>query len=380
MSLLDLLGGELREPAECIIRVGTGSEEVAELYPFLSELTVDVNREQAAVASMRFESRRDENGVWAVQDAGLLAPWEPIVIEAAFGSYSEEILRGFIREVRADYPEEPGSAAVQVECQDESLALDRDHVRTVWGADAPTDDGTILNMILARHGLAPHPDNGSGLSSLVVNQDTTDVRFLIDRAQANGYELSFVGGEVYFGPLRFDAEPQPTIRIYAGQETHCFRFNVVADGHQPDSVTFNVASETGAESVEETVPPDLPLLGTESADSASAGLGDFAWRMARQGCASADELRARAQRAANEQSLKVKAEGELDGSLYGHVLRVGEPVGVDGIGDWLQGIYYVDRVQHRFSETGYRQTFTLLRNAYGDNLDSASSLLSAVLG
>jgi hypothetical protein len=102
--------------------------------------------------------------------------------------------------------------------------------------------------------------------------------------------------------------------------------------------------------------------------------------MERQGSPSADELRARAQRLANEQSLRVKAEGELDGSLYGHVLRVGEPVGVDGVGDWLQGVYYVDKVKHHFSLDGYRQSFTLLRNAYGDNLESASNPLAAVLG
>ena len=380
MGLLDLLGGELREPAECIVRVGSGGEEIGDLYPFLVELTVDANREQAAVASLRFDSRRDENGVWTVQDAGILAPWEPIVIEAAFGSHSEEIMRGYIREVQADYPEEAGSASVQVECQDESLALDRTHVRTVWGAEAPTDDGTILGAILAQHGLAPHPDNGSGLSGLVLNQDTTDIRFLRSRAQANGYELAFVAGQVYFGPLRFDAEAQPTILVYAGQDTHCFNFKVVADGHKPDGVVFNVASETGAESVEETVASDLEPLGTQPADSASAGLGDFAWRMERQGSPSAEELRARAQRLANEQSLKVRAEGELDGSLYGHVLRVGEPVGVDGVGDWLQGIYYVDKVKHTFSLDGYRQSFTLLRNAYGDNLESAGSPLAAVLG
>lgn len=380
MGLLDLLGGELREPAECLVRVGTGGEEIAELYPFLAEVTVDVNREQAAVATLKFDSRRDENGVWAVQDAGILAPWEPIVIEAAFGSHTEEVMRGFIREVQADYPEEAGAASVQVECQDASLGLDRVHVRTVWGADAPTDDATILNTILAQHGLAPHPDNGGGLTGLVLNQDTTDIRFLRSRAQANGYELAFVAGEVYFGPLRFDAEAQTTILVYAGQDTHCFSFKVVTDGHMPDSVIFNVASESGAESVEETVAPDLPSLGNQPADSASAGLGEFAWRMERQGGASAEELRARALRLANEQSLKVKAEGELDGSRYGHVLRVGEPVGVDGIGDWLQGIYYVDKVKHRFSLDGYRQSFTLLRNAHGDNLESAGSPLAAVLG
>ena len=381
MGVLDLLSGEFREPAECIVRIGTAEDEMADLYPFLVELTVDVNRSEAAVATLRFDSRRDENGLWTVQDAGLLAPWEPIMIDAAFGSHREEVLRGYVREARADYPEQRGSASVQVDCQDLSLALDRRHVRTTWGAETPTTDSTIVNTILTRHGLTPHPASGTGLSDLELNQDSTDIRFLRDRASANGYELIFQTEEgVYFGLPRLEAEPQNTILVYAGPDTNCLRFAVRSDGHQPDAVAFDSASSSGAESQEEVIQPNLPILGTEPADSSSSGLDEFTWRMERQGSSRPEELRARAQRQANEQSLRVRAEGELDGSLYGHVLRAGEPVGVDGIGDWYQGIYYVDSVRHRFSASGYRQQFTLLRNAYGDNLTGSGGLLSAVLG
>jgi hypothetical protein len=53
---------------------------------------------------------------------------------------------------------------------------------------------------------------------------------------------------------------------------------------------------------------------------------------------------------------------------------------VDGIGRRYGGIYYVDTVNHRFDIDGYRQTFTLLRKAYGDNLESSDGgVLSAVL-
>jgi hypothetical protein len=83
----------------------------------------------------------------------------------------------------------------------------------------------------------------------------------------------------------------------------------------------------------------------------------------------------------NELSLKVKAEGEMDGSLYGHVLRVGEPVGVDGVGERHNGAYFVGAVRHRFNAEGYRQSFTLYRNAYGDNLGAGVvGVLNSVLG
>jgi len=374
---LSLLGTELKEPAECVIEVG--GEEVAQLYPYLTELTVDARRDRATVATLHFESRRDEAGEWSVQDAGILSPWATIKIEAAFGTTTEEVMRGYIREVSADYPQEPGGAAVTVQCQDDSILLDREHMRTVWGGDSPTDDSTIVRTIVSRHGLALDPESGPGLSALTLNQDGTDITFLRSRAEANGYELLFREGKVYFGPLRLEAEAQETILVYAGRDTHCFRFSARSDGHQPDKVAYDVAATTGAERVEEVVAPDLPLLGTTAADSASAGLGDFVWRLRREGAASEEELRARAQGKANQLALKVKAEGELDGSLYGHVLRVGEPVGVDGVGTWLGGTYYVDTVTHRFTLEGYRQTFTLLRNAYGDNLSGGAGVLAGVL-
>ena len=49
MALLGgLPGGPEREPAECIVRVGRGETEIAELYPFLTELTVRTSRTAAA--------------------------------------------------------------------------------------------------------------------------------------------------------------------------------------------------------------------------------------------------------------------------------------------------------------------------------------------
>jgi hypothetical protein len=70
----------------------------------------------------------------------------------------------------------------------------------------------------------------------------------------------------------------------------------------------------------------------------------------------------------------------VDVQVVGLVLRSGLPVGVDGLGDWMSGVYYVDSVSHAFSPQGYRQRFRLLRNAYGDNLASAGGIGAALAG
>lgn len=367
--VLDLFSGAQREPAGCVIKVGVAQLEITDLYPFLTGVDIECSRTDAWTATLTFESRRDEQGKWAVQDSGFLAPWEPILIEASFGSRSEEIFRGYIREVSASYPEEAGAATVTVECQDPSISLDRTHMRQNWGeAEAPTTDGLIFQQIVARNALVPNPESGQGLSGLHLFQDATDVTFLRDRAEANGYELIFAGGMVYFGPMRLSGEPQPTILVYAGRDTNCLRFDVRADGHQPEKVAYEVAATQGTGTQERTVEPDIPLLGTEPASGGGPGLPEYVWRLRRQGTTDEAELTARAQAKANELSMRVKGDGELDGTLYGHVLRVGELVPVDGVGDRLNGLYYVDTVSHHFSTEGYRQSFRVLRNAYGDNV------------
>lgn len=375
--LIDLLSSRRREPAECIITVA--GREIMDLYPFLVEVTVQASRSSAATANLRFETRRDEQGRWTVQDAGVFYNWATMKVEAAFGTYREEVFRGFIRECTADYPRSAGDATFTVACQDESLALDREHRRRVWGADVPTTDQVIVASIASDHGLAPDPGSAPGQTGLVLNQDTTDIAFLRERAEANGYELIFSAGLVYFGPLRVGDPPQETILVYAGPDTHCSRFSVRSDGHRPESVMVQLAATDGDGINEQTIRPDLPLMGTEDAGSGGTGLRDFTWRMTSYGGASESEMRARAQRLANENSLQVRADGKLDGTCYGHVLKVGLPVAVDGVGDRLSGIYYVDQVNHRFSSDGYTQGFTLLRNAYGDNVPGASGLLAGIL-
>lgn len=375
--LLDILGGKTREPAECIISVS--GREVGEFYPFLLEITAECSRSAATEARLRFETRRNEQGRWTIQDAGVFVPWAPVKIEAAFGSRREEIMRGYIREVAADYPQTPGDASVTVTCQDESIALDREHKRRNWGGDVPASDQAILAAVAGEHGLAPDPGSDRGQSGLVLNQDATDIVFLQQRAAANGYELIFREGRIYFGPMRVGVPPQETIMVYAGPDTHCFRFTARADGHRPDRVILQLASASGASVEERTVGPDLQLMGRESADSSGSGLPEFAWRMSRQGGRNEAELLPVAQRLANENAMKVRADGELDGTLYGHVLLPGLPVAVDGVGEWLSGIYYVDQVSHRFSVEGYRQGFTLLRNAYGDNVPAGGSVLAGVM-
>lgn len=390
---IDLPPTASREPAECIVEVE--GMRIDGLYPMLQEVSVETRRNAPDMATLVFGSRRDEQGRWLVQDARdmtgeyLLREWNRILIKAAFGHREEEVLRGFIRQVRAEYPQDAGAARVTVECQDESLQMDREHRRQVWGSSAlPTSDRAILYEIVGRYApLMPDPMSGPGQVGLVgIGQDGTDIRFLQARAEENGYELYFRRGAVYFGPMRTHLPtPQAAIMMYAGRSSSGISFTVSSDAHQPDAVAVDVPGDAGEGGRQVMVRPDLPLMGTVHAGSAQRGLPPFVWRLSGQAGAERDAHRVEslARQRANEADLhRVQAEGELDGAVYGHVLLPGLPVAVDGVGTRLSGIYYVDSVTHVFNAQGYRQRFRLLRNAFGDTLDNlpAPGPLAAVMG
>ncbi len=379
--LLDLLGEKQRAPAGCMVLVdGT---EIADLYPALVEVSVETGRGEAWAATLTLETRRDEFGNWLVQDASELRKWAPIDIFATFGEYREIVFRGYIREINTELPEDAGNATVKVECQDQSLRLDRSHNRTSWGSEqAPTSDGVILAALLANYGLRAAADSAQGQSGITaLPQDDTDIKFLKKRAEFNGYELIFYPDEVYFGPFRYQGTPQETLMVYAGPGSNCLRLNVKEDGHQPDAVAIDVPAEQGEQARQEIVYPDLQPMGTEPANSRAAGLEPFTWKLSGESGANLERLRAKAQAKANDIDMhRVQGEGELDGTLYGHVLQAGLPVPVDGLGPRLNGAYYVDTVNHLFNANGYTQKFKLLRNAYGDNLDSLLPAPPALAG
>jgi phage protein D len=369
-----------RQPVECVVKVD--DVEITEFYPFLREVQVSMSRRAATTATLAFDSVRLENGSWKVQDAGLFMPWRRIRIDAVFGLQSEEVMRGFIKEVRCEYPEDKSAAKVTLSAQDESLALDRQQVTNpISTQDAPKSDKEIVEQIAAAHGL--ETDVETGLTNAALNFDGTEVRLLQSRAEANGHEFYVRAGKLCFHAPRLDqnAVDEP-IRVYAGADTNCLRFSSSFDGHKPDIVTVMRASETDPQNPDqEDFKPNLRQLGTTPASSEESGLPSFASKIPAPTGGTPEEAHARAQAKANENAWKISAEGELDGALYGHVLLTHTLVVVDGAGETYGGTYYVDEVQHRFSTDGYRQGFKLLRNATGEEgMPGAASALAPVLG
>ncbi|MFV8753960.1 phage late control D family protein [Nannocystaceae bacterium ST9] len=360
MSLVLLANDGLREPAECVVKIG--GMEIGDLYPHLGEVVVEASRKGAAVCRLSFESYRDQLGRWVVSDDSRVRPWAELAVFAVFGSRREPVFEGFIKKVDVKVGE--STAKVEVSGQDCSLLLDREHVRKPWStAERPLSDQQIVQQIASAFQLTADVP-AKGLNNQTLTQDGSAAAFIGQRAEANGYEFHVRGKQLYFGPPRLDGQPQPTILVHAGPRTNCMGFDVTFDGHRPDAVRI-LRSDANSNITKTVIEPDLRLLGSVAADSRGQGLGQFVWDIQPSGGSEA-ELQAAAKAKANDNAWKLRAEGELDGSFYGHVLLTHETVRVDGIGPTYGGVWYVDAVRHAFSASGYRQRFVLIRNATGE--------------
>ncbi len=387
MSLLGaILDQGFRSAASCLIEVGPDQSEIGVLAPLVTLVEINASRDEAATGAIVIEDRRLEDGQWMAADSGLFQRWAEIRVSADFQTHIEEIFRGLITQITPNYPNDGGQTTLEIQVQDESAVLDREQMRTVWGEEAPMSDLAILTALVEPVGLAADPESAEGGSSRALTQDATPIQFLRERATANGYELIFSEGQVYFGPKRLAGEAQAPLMIYAGRATNCLSFALNDESQHPDQVRFDHApQEEGAETVTETVSADEEPLGDTRADAEGADLGaPSTWRVSGEGDETEEEARARAQALVNEHAFRIRATGELDGALYGHVLKVGHTVTVDGAGGRYGGVYYVDKNNHRFTPEGYRQTFELIRNATGDGsggggpLGAASSALSGL--
>ena len=377
--VLGLLNRPYVHPAECIIKVN--QIPIIDLYPLVTEVTVEATRDRFSEATITFASPVDETGRWQVADDPRLETWADITIEADFQEGREQILRGVILDVTPAYPANAGETTVTLTARDNSARLDREVSQKVWGIEpVGTADALILLEMAASAGLIVDPTSGPGQIGVVAAQNSSDVAFLMQRALMNGYELIFSSNTIYFGPMRVDLAPQPTIMVYAGQRTNCRSFSAPTEADRRRSIAYAKRDANGDPGGLATVTSDLPQMGLTPGQGRGLALRDHVGFLDRETVPDDMQSEGLAQGLANLGDMNIRAEGELDGSLYGHVLRVGEPVEVDGTGERYSGTYYVDTVTHRFDMSGYSQHFSLMRNALGRLPGGAlGGALSAVL-
>jgi hypothetical protein len=354
------------QPVSCGIFVN--GREMMHLYEQVQEVRVEAKRGQATTCTITLDSQRLESGQWNVQDLNSdLRPMADLRIEARFGtSPPQSVMQGLISEVNLDFPSDMSAAKVTVVGQDYSLLLDRVRLSALFPTELKESgtDADLVSLLLSGTGLQAKAEQGQKLQAFPLKD--TAIKILMERAKANGFELYMRDRVLHFHASDLGGTPQDPILVYAGQHTNCLTFSLKHDGHRPQKVTVHYAERTGTEAKEFPATPNYRSLGAEPALHAPMNQPSSSWWLEGASCESESALQAKAQAAANESALgAIVAEGELDGALYGKVLRSMETVTVEGIGSAYASTFYVADVAHTFSAGGYRQRFRLLTHQLG---------------
>ncbi len=193
----------------------------------------------------------------------------------------------------------------------------------------------------------------------------TDLAYIRQLADEVGYVFYIKPGPepglnvAYWGPEIRIGAPQPALTMDMGADTNVESINV---SYQPEERELPVAFIHNA-LTKAPIPipvPDIaplrPPLGVVPPIPKNIRIVDGVAKL------SPLQAAARALARSSETSDSVTVDGSLDVARYGHVLKARELVGVRGVGEAFDGLYYVKSVTHRIGRGSLNTSFALARD------------------
>jgi phage protein D len=331
----------------------------------LLSLEVELDTELASMFRLRLAIRQQRDGTWTYLDDEQFRPWMPMRITGGFDTGTEELLSGYITQVKPDFPGNSGQCSLEIWGLDGSLLMDREEKLRAWPNHK---DSVIAAQIFAEYGFASFVDDteivhDEAISTII--QRETDMQFLKRLALRNGYECYVEGTNGFFQSPRLAGESQPVLAVHFGRETNVNRFSLDVNALTPTNVTMFQVDRTNKETLEATVnaSQQKALGAVRAAGVLPTGKSPGQTYVSMNTATGRVEMITLCQELFHQAEWFVTAEGEIDGKRYDHVLKPRETVTIKGVGETYSGVYYVTHVTHTFTPKGYTQFFRAKRNA-----------------
>ena len=331
-----------------------------------SEIRVDQGIGMATEAQIDLPIGTDSAGWWPGIEERYAQAFtrmriEVKVADAAFLPLIDGLIVGNRFEMKAD----PDHSKMTLIVQDDSVQLNRDEKVALFEDMAPQD---IVARLFADAGFTaevdPVPDPGASLQRVVV-QRGSNMQLLLELARRYGMFTYVRPGDTpgasvgMFKRQQFAAADLPEI-LLVGNQRNVSSFSAEFDALRPtkaqagsialaDKRVLSSASHAadvtalGEATTHDITQPAITLLtGTREEQT---------------------DLDAATAATVNLSSWAYAAHGELDAEHYAGVLQPYRLVRVRGIGGYLSGDYLIGHVMHVLTDDGYRQRFSLHRNA-----------------
>lgn len=330
-----------------------------------ADVRVDRAIGMAAQAELHMSVGVDASGVWSGIDEDYTQPFTRVRVEVKLDADFVALIDGPIVGQRFDLSAGPNESRLVLVVQDDSVLLNQDEAVELY--EEMTADA-IASQLFAEAGLTSRTDSvnepAGGLEHYLVRRGTA-MQFLKQLARRHGMFLyvepdSTPGASIgYFVRPDLSGGEYPEL-LMMGANRNINRFSARFDGLRPlkaraDSVEISDKQDLSSE-VERS---DIDALGDQPAhDIVPAGIT----LMARTREAQAD-LDSATVAAVNHSSWAYSASAEVISASYAGVLLPYRVVSVAGAGASLSGDWLISRVTHSINDSGYRQAFTLQRNA-----------------
>lgn len=327
---------------------------------------VDQGIGMATEAQLDVPLGTDDGGTWQTLEDAFAQPFARIRVEVKVGEGNfVALIDGPIVAQRFQLDATPESSQMTLVVHDDSVLLNRDEAVAVFEDLSPSD---IAEQLFGDAGLEPRVETvaaaGSAFERFVV-QRGTPMQTLRRLARDNGMFVYVEPGEaagqsvgVFQKPLAASDDLPDLVLLGPSRNIGSFHAEFDALRPQAPRAANQLANDHSTVTAEATGSPGTPLGAVpahEVVTPAATLLLDVREEQA--------DVDAATAAAAELSSWAWTAQGEVVADSYAGILRPYRKVTVRGVGGHLSGDYLVSRVAHEFSDGGYRQQFSLTRNA-----------------
>jgi hypothetical protein len=306
---------------------------------------------------------------------GRVKPFTNVAVVATPDGGSDQcIFDGFVLSHKLHIQTGIVSSNLEIWGQDASWLMNLEEKVKEW---VDVTDAGAANAIFGDYGITPSPDNTTDDSpshtedghSLM--QRSSDIRFLRRLARANGKFCRVAcagkpGSRIgYFAKPKLDGNPVITLKLNDPEAWNVDALDLSWDVMRPTAVKarqalFNDDDPDGVSG--DASDSGLKLL---DAQPLAAFSGKKMTALLTTPVDDGGELTLRSQAVLRDAGWFVRCEGESDVSRLGAVLRAGDIVQIEGVGNFHSGSYLVWSVRHTINSDAHKMKFVLMRNAMG---------------
>ncbi len=336
-----------------------------EVIDALTSVEVTDNDRERDGFQMSFSLGKSSLLEYGLLQSGILDPPSRVIMTVIISGTPQVLMDGMITNHQVVPSNKPGESTLVVTGEDISLAMDLVERSATYPNQTAS---SIVTQIVGSYGLVPavtatdyvnsdNPETQQGTDLAYIQQLAQDYSFIffVEPTNVPGVNIAYWGVDNRLGEI------QPALTMNMGPDTNVdsqitFSFNALG----PAKPQVSILEPTTGLSIPIPIPsaleptlsshPTSPMRITVSRDTANLSFTEALRKALTTVSSSLDA---------------VNATGEVDAVRYGRVLRARRLVGVRGVGNSYDGVYYVKQVTHRIKRGEYKQSFTLVREGRG---------------